>query len=293
MTKIVRSKDCGNSPKNPLVENLAVALSTGDHRMVSELVTDDVQWSIVGGKVLRGREAVLQALSKVACVPIATLTVLHVVTHGRSGAVNGKVQHSAGGVGFCDVFEFSTPKGTNVSRITSYRLKVEAPRGTRAAVCQKTDSTLKCGRQQTTAGHERPPRRLSHPADFRRPSDAVAAMGVPPVTITDIIISHVHWDHLDGADLFPNARIWIQRAEYEYYVGPKSEALHGDISAVDAAMLARLAGSHWSRARAMRSSLVSASSPAAAIPTPHSMRRSRHARAWSYSRPTVGISTKH
>lgn len=50
----------------------------------------------------------------------------------------------------------------------------------------------------------------------------------------------VHWDHLDGADLFPNARIWIQRAEYEYYVGPDGEALEADISPVDAAMLARL-----------------------------------------------------
>jgi glyoxylase-like metal-dependent hydrolase (beta-lactamase superfamily II) len=79
-----------------------------------------------------------------------------------------------------------------------------------------------------------------HPADYRRPSDALSAMGIAPSNVTDIIISHVHWDHLDGADLFPNARIWIQRAEYEYYVGPNGEALHSDISAVDAPMLVRL-----------------------------------------------------
>ena len=58
--------------------------------------------------------------------------------------------------------------------------------------------------------------------------------------MTDIIISHVHWDHLDGADLFPNARVWIQRAEYRIYVGPNGEALHDDVSPVDAAMLAML-----------------------------------------------------
>jgi glyoxylase-like metal-dependent hydrolase (beta-lactamase superfamily II) len=79
-----------------------------------------------------------------------------------------------------------------------------------------------------------------HPADFHRPSEVLDSLGVPPASITDIIVSHVHWDHLDGVDLFPNARVWIQRAEYEYYVGPKGEALHEAITAVDAAMLARL-----------------------------------------------------
>ena len=79
-----------------------------------------------------------------------------------------------------------------------------------------------------------------HPVDFQRPSEVLDSLGVPPASITDVIISHVHWDHLDGADLFPNARVWIQRAEYEYYVGAGGEALHDAITPVDAAMLARL-----------------------------------------------------
>ncbi len=75
---------------------------------------------------------------------------------------------------------------------------------------------------------------------FRKPSAAIEAFGVRASSVTDIVITHVHWDHLDGADLFPLARVWIQRAEYEYYVGPNGEALHEDISLVDAGMLARL-----------------------------------------------------
>src|SRR5688500_944721 len=42
------------------------------------------------------------------------------------------------------------------------------------------------------------------PRDFVLPSDAVAKMGVPAEDIYDIVVSHVHWDHLDGVDLFPN-----------------------------------------------------------------------------------------
>ncbi len=34
-----------------------------------------------------------------------------------------------------------------------------------------------------------------------------------------MIISHVHWDHMGGIDLFPNATVWIQREEYRYYTG--------------------------------------------------------------------------
>lgn len=55
--------------------------------------------------------------------------------------------------------------------------------------------------------------------DYVRPDEAVALAGVEPAQITDIVISHVHWDHMGGIDLFPAATIWIQREEYEYYMG--------------------------------------------------------------------------
>jgi len=82
--------------------------------------------------------------------------------------------------------------------------------------------------------------REAQPATFHRSSEMLESLGVAPGSITDVIVSHVHWDHLDGVDLYPNARVWIQRAEYEYYVGPQGEALHPDISRVDAVMLAKL-----------------------------------------------------
>ncbi len=86
------------------------------------------------------------------------------------------------------------------------------------------------------------------PRDFRSPADAVKAAGVSPEQITDIIISHAHWDHVDGADLFPKATIWIQRDEYRYYTGEAwqsgSRATHGGVDQddMDALLKINMAG---------------------------------------------------
>ena len=81
-----------------------------------------------------------------------------------------------------------------------------------------------------------------HPNHFVKPSDALAqGLGIQPDAVTDIIVSHSHWDHADGADLFPRAKIWIQKDEYEYYVGANGEVLHrGGVDAEDAKMFAAL-----------------------------------------------------
>jgi glyoxylase-like metal-dependent hydrolase (beta-lactamase superfamily II) len=71
--------------------------------------------------------------------------------------------------------------------------------------------------------------------NFRSPADAVGAAGVPADEITDVIISHAHWDHVDGADLFPKATVWIQREEYRYYTGEawQSRNTHGGVDQED------------------------------------------------------------
>ena len=78
------------------------------------------------------------------------------------------------------------------------------------------------------------------PTDYIKPSDAIRAVGLRPEDITDVIVSHVHWDHMDGADLFPNARIWIQREEYAHHIAEDGRSLDRAVDSLDAAMLAGL-----------------------------------------------------
>ena len=78
------------------------------------------------------------------------------------------------------------------------------------------------------------------PIDYLRPDSAVARAGISADQVTDIIVSHIHWDHFDGADLFPKARIWIQREEVEHHIDSGGAVLNRAIDAPDAAMLQTL-----------------------------------------------------
>jgi glyoxylase-like metal-dependent hydrolase (beta-lactamase superfamily II) len=76
------------------------------------------------------------------------------------------------------------------------------------------------------------------PVEYERPDAALArALGVTPDRVTDVVVTHVHWDHADGVDLFPGARVWIQREEYEHHVGPDGAVLNRAIDADVAAAL--------------------------------------------------------
>jgi glyoxylase-like metal-dependent hydrolase (beta-lactamase superfamily II) len=81
-----------------------------------------------------------------------------------------------------------------------------------------------------------------HVNDFTKPSDALKPLGLRPEDITDVVITHMHWDHADGMDLFPNARIWIQKDELQYYAGEawQSKDTHGGIDPEDVLTLVKL-----------------------------------------------------
>jgi len=78
-------------------------------------------------------------------------------------------------------------------------------------------------------------------SDYLRPDSALLQAGVEASDVTDLILTHAHWDHMGGIDLFPNATIHIQREEYEYYTGPawREGGSHGGIDEEDVLDLVR------------------------------------------------------
>ena len=52
------------------------------------------------------------------------------------------------------------------------------------------------------------------------PVEALAPLGIKPDEITTLIVTHLHYDHAGGLDLFPNATLHMQATEMAYATGP-------------------------------------------------------------------------
>jgi hypothetical protein len=125
VTKIIRSKDCGNSPKTKFLEELEIALAKRDVGFLLRGITDNVHWNIVGQKSVRSAEELSETLQRMSRdSEVTEIAIHHVVTHGKAGAVNGTKKHKDGKTyDFCTVYEFSNAKGTSVSGITHYAIE--------------------------------------------------------------------------------------------------------------------------------------------------------------------------
>jgi glyoxylase-like metal-dependent hydrolase (beta-lactamase superfamily II) len=54
---------------------------------------------------------------------------------------------------------------------------------------------------------------------FRCPADGLRLVGIDPSAVDDVVITHMHWDHVGNFDKFPNALFHIQEEEHRYVTG--------------------------------------------------------------------------
>ena len=126
MMKVIIGKDCGNSPKNIFIQELTIALAKGDLRSVLDRLTVDIRWNIVGGGVVQGKGPFVEALREKKNDEALELILDHVATHGRAGAVDGRIRFKNKNTqGFCQVYEFSNAKGDAVNEMMSYMIEIK------------------------------------------------------------------------------------------------------------------------------------------------------------------------
>ena len=126
MTKVIIGEDCGNSPKNLFLEQMTVAFAKADIRFILERVTDDFHWEVVGDRLIEGKDSLAIELQKRKEDKIVELTIQHVATHGKTGAVDGKIKRNAGSLqAFCHVYEFQGAKATSIRAMTSYVIEIK------------------------------------------------------------------------------------------------------------------------------------------------------------------------
>lgn len=54
---------------------------------------------------------------------------------------------------------------------------------------------------------------------LRCPIDSLVHLGLQPEDVSDVIITHLHYDHAGNLNLLPNARIHLQEQELQYATG--------------------------------------------------------------------------
>ncbi|MEM8978607.1 MAG: N-acyl homoserine lactonase family protein [Pseudomonadota bacterium] len=55
---------------------------------------------------------------------------------------------------------------------------------------------------------------------LREPAEALKALDIDAAHVTDVIITHLHYDHAGGLSQFPNATFHLQATEMAYATGP-------------------------------------------------------------------------
>ena len=126
MTHIIVSKDCGNSPKNILIQKLSIAFAEVDTNYLLNVIADDIRWNIIGEKLIQGKNDFTEALVALEKCEVKQLSVLHALSHGKVGAVDGRKKMCNGKIfAYCDVYEFTGAKYTRVEEITSFVVEVK------------------------------------------------------------------------------------------------------------------------------------------------------------------------
>lgn len=120
--KIKGAENCGNSPKNEILRDLTIASVKNEQDFFMDWMADDVVWEIIGDQRIEGKGNFEETLIMKMKDKVTELTIENVITHGKTGAVNGIVklennQHFA----FCDIYTFKThSKQSKIQSIASY-----------------------------------------------------------------------------------------------------------------------------------------------------------------------------
>lgn len=90
---------------------------------LSEMLTDDFEWVVVGKDTFSGMESLAEVLKTVNPNNINELIVESALSHGKLCSINGKVIGDMEQISFNDLFEFEGhSKQAKIKKIVSYRI---------------------------------------------------------------------------------------------------------------------------------------------------------------------------
>ncbi|MEM6430697.1 MAG: nuclear transport factor 2 family protein [Deinococcota bacterium] len=119
--KINVQADCGNAPRKLLLRDISIAFVENDVEMLLEHAHKDITWNRVGNSITEGKAAFEEVLLHRTLPEARELTLHHILTHGKEGAVSGTVMFNDGlQHDFCDVYVFSSTTSKLVKVLRSF-----------------------------------------------------------------------------------------------------------------------------------------------------------------------------
>ena len=81
---------------------------------------------------------------------------------------------------------------------------------------------------------------------YKRSDQLLYKLGIKPEDVTDIILTHLHWDHAGNCkrEYYPAATIWLQKVELEFAAGEGAQSDQGKIGIQEEDVL-RLVKYNW------------------------------------------------
>lgn len=126
MTKIISSPNCGNSPKMEFLKEFNIAFAEGNVKFLTESVTDEIIWNIIGDRKIEGSENFAKELEKMKEQKTTELILDQILSHGKEGAANGIIKIQNGKkYAFSDFYTFNNTKGKKLKSITSYLIEID------------------------------------------------------------------------------------------------------------------------------------------------------------------------
>jgi|SRR5690625_545895 len=111
MVKINVHDDCGNAPKKLYLKDFVISIVKNESTFISDNITDDIRWNVIGGQNISGKPDVLAELQQSRNNEVNELIINTIVTHGYDGVVDGLLKFKDGkAVAFCDIYRFSSPR---------------------------------------------------------------------------------------------------------------------------------------------------------------------------------------
>lgn len=107
------------------LKKLNLAFANSEVAFILEAVTDNIQWNIVGDKIIQGKAQFAESLKEMASPEPLKLEIRHMITHGKEAVVEGSMITPDGkNYSFCDIYTFNGFKNAKIKEMKSYVFEI-------------------------------------------------------------------------------------------------------------------------------------------------------------------------